>query len=140
MALRFGTSTKSKKGGSGLPSHSKATDALNDMQTHARRFADADCSSDQLIDFDEFVGMLPERLKEQFSDAQVRAWFDAADRDGSGEISISEYFLWTLHNTAELHGSDALAEIFGRYDPDGSGEIELEEFQSAWCARLRLMC
>ena len=127
MALRFGTTTSKH-----AKSSSKVVnDALADMQTHARRFADADHSSDQLIDFDEFKEMLPAKLKKQFSAEQVRAWFDAADRDGSGEISIGEYFLWTLHNTAELHGPDVLALIFGKYDPDNSGQIELDEFQSA---------
>ena len=45
--MRFGTSTLSPNAKS-LGKHSAATDALNDMQTNARRFADADGSGDQL--------------------------------------------------------------------------------------------
>ena len=57
--------------------------------------------------------------------------FTAADVDASGELSISEYFLWSLQNAVELHGKDALKEIFARYDPDHTGQLDMREFQRA---------
>ena len=111
--------------------HRVSTDVLNDAQNFARRFADADEDGDQLLDFDEFSAMMPDKLRSMFTTEEIRGWFDAADADNSGKLSISEYFLWTLHNAHEIYGEDAIHQVFAKFDPDQSGHLDMREFQHA---------
>ena len=113
----------------GVLHHEKATDVLNDTQIQARRYAEADSDGDQLLDFDEFLAMQPARLRKKFAIDQFRAWFDTADLDHSGKLSISEFYLWALRNATEEHGPSVLIELFAKYDPDGSGMVDQHEFQ-----------
>ena len=107
------------------------TELLNDTMQSARRFADADTDGDMKLDFDEFVAMQPAAMREKTPLADFKLWFDSADADGNGSLSIGEYFIWTLHSASEKHGEDALSKAFAKYDPDNSGRIDLIEFQKA---------
>jgi Ca2+-binding EF-hand superfamily protein len=75
--------------------------------------------------------MQPAKVRDLFSVEQIRTWFEAADTDHSGDVSISEYFVWTLQMAAEKHGQDAISLVFGEYDHDHSGFINLAEFSAA---------
>ena len=61
--------------------------------------------------------MMPQKLRERFSTEQVREWFDSADTDNSGQVSISEYYLFTMRTAAQMHGDDIISAIFAKYDP-----------------------
>ena len=71
------------------------------------RFAEVD-DGDQELDFEEFLAMMPRLIRKTHSTEEIRVWFDSADVDGSGLLSINEYFKWTLAMNATQHGSDAL--------------------------------
>lgn len=109
----------------------RANLALNGMESDSRRFAEGDRNADQLLSFDEFIAMLPPGVRKRFGIIQLRSWFDEADVDNSGSLSVGEYFKWTLRNAVETHGYDVLRTIFQRYDRDGSGSVTLREFQTA---------
>ena len=47
-------------------------------------FRAADADGDQMLDFDEFVSMLPERSRARHTREQMRDWFDTMDVDQSG--------------------------------------------------------
>ena len=48
--------------------------------------------------------MQPATLCEKFSTEQIRTWFDSADTDGSGSLSVNEFFAWSLGNAVGTHG------------------------------------
>ena len=93
------------------------------------RFADFDRNGDQKLDFEEFYALQTKQVRDQYTADEVRVWFEAADANGDGSISISEWFMWTLANLAEMHGEASLARIFAKYDQDGSGVIDAAEFE-----------
>ena len=53
-----------------------------------------------VLTFDEFLSMQPKTVRQEHSEEEVRAWFDAVDLDGSGTLSVNEFFLWTLQKEA----------------------------------------
>ena len=78
------------------------------MERDALRFAEADQDSGNTLSWVEFVEMQPTRVREKMGDEALRRWFLEADVNGDGEISMNEFFSWTLarqvHNGA-LHGT-----------------------------------
>ena len=57
----------------------------------AHRFAEtAELDDDASLDFEEFLAMQPRQLRDMHSTSTIREWFDAADTDGSGRLSVNE--------------------------------------------------
>ena len=104
------------------------------MQRDALRFAEADENGDNDLDFGEFLKMQPRCVREEHSDTEIREWFDSADTNKSGTVSINEFFTWTLQMHA-LTGMDAVRNVFNKYDKNDTGCVELEEF-SLLCSDL----
>lgn len=75
--------------------------------------------------------MQPRRIREQYSTADIRTWFEAADLDGNGELSINEFFQWSLSNAAEKYGASSLRAAFERFDTSGNGILNSYEFEQA---------
>ena len=82
------------------------------------------------LDFDEFLKMLPQHTVESHSKSEIRTWFNAADTDHSGKLSVSEFFVWSLSSSARKTGS-GVEGVFRRYDRDGSGRLDELEFTQA---------
>ena len=79
---------------------------------------------------DEFLKMLPQHTVESHSKSEIRTWFNAADTDHSGKLSVSEFFVWSLSSSARKTGS-GVEGVFRRYDRDGSGRLDELEFTQA---------
>jgi len=77
--------------------------------------------------------MQPRGIRAARSPDELRAWYNAADVNGDGVISINEFFTWALHNTSSVHGGAALERAFKRYDKDNSGQLNFVEFEKAAC-------
>ena len=102
-----------------------------DMKQASCRFAEFDRDGNQQLDFEEFYAMLPSSVHASCTDSDVRWWFNSADTDGDGNISVNEFFLWSLHNAQEKWGSNALEAAFLKYDADGTGQLDALEFARA---------
>ena len=103
--------------------------AAQHVKLDAMRFAQADSSGDNCLDWEEFLGMQPSGVRKMHGDDQIREWFEAADEDGDGTVSINEFFTWTLHRQT-VGGSDLkLRAIFAAHDKDGSRYLDAAEFQ-----------
>jgi len=94
----------------------RAAALQNEVSLSARRFAEADADGDERLAFDEFLIMLPPAMLDRYSTAQIRIWFDTADLDGNGDLSVNEFFVWSLNNATAKHGFDALAAVFAQFD------------------------
>ena len=103
----------------------------NEVNLDAKRFAEYDLDGNQSLDFEEFLAMMPMRMRSTHSAEQIRQWFNLADTSGDGLISINEFFAWSLSNAALKHGVNALKGAFEKYDKDGSGVLDVREFAAA---------
>ena len=92
------------------------------------RFAEADADGDNVLTFDEFLSMQPKTVRQEHSEEEVRAWFDAVDLDGSGTLSVNEFFLWTLQKEA-MKDMKGMRAIFQSHDKNSSGCLDMGEFQ-----------
>ena len=79
--------------------------------------------------------MQPCILREKFAAADIRTWFDLADTNGDGTLSVNEFFTWSLGKAQQQVGGCALQAAFERYDRDGTGRLDSMEFATA-CADL----
>ena len=75
--------------------------------------------------------MMPKHVREEHPASVIKQWFDLADADGSGSISVNEFFLWTLGTSAIKYGVNSLKAAFEKYDRDKTGQLDLREFSRA---------
>lgn len=108
-----------------------ATTIRNEVNLDAKRFAEYDADGNQALDFEEFLAMMPDRVRSNHSSEEIQQWFKMADTSGDGTISVNEFFVWSLSNAAIKHGGTALRGAFEKYDRDGSGVLDAREFAAA---------
>jgi Ca2+-binding EF-hand superfamily protein len=104
-----------------------AQDTAND----ASRFAEYDLDANRKLDFEEFLKMQPASVHAKHSREEIRKWFDAADDNGDGELSIEEFFKWSLHKASQKFGETTLNTVFEKFDKDRSGYLNAWEFEQA---------
>ena len=63
------------------------------------------------------------------SDKDIRDLFDEVDTDGSGTVSMDEYFFWVLGTASRK--SDGLGNLFRNYDTSKEGTLDAMEFNRA---------
>ena len=83
------------------------------------------------LDFEEFLAMQPRKLRDSRSADQIKAWFDAADVNHDGVLSLDEFFIWSLGTCAEEHGGASIRACFEKFDANGSGKLDAKEFSEA---------
>ena len=104
-----------------------AQDTAND----ASRFAEYDLDANRKLDFEEFHQMQPASVRAKHRREEIRKWFDAADDNGDGELSIEEFFKWSLHKASQKFGETTLNTVFEKFDKDRSGYLNAWEFEQA---------
>jgi len=79
------------------------------VRAHAQRatsrFCKIDCDGNCRLDFEEFHGLLPRQVRAANGMDRVREWFDEADVDSNGTLSIDEFFAWSLVKHTNGHGT-----------------------------------
>lgn len=68
-------------------------------------------------------------MLDQYTTTEIRYWFDAADLDGNGALSTSEFFLWALSGVAATYGARDLKRLFSTYDVNKTGTLDPMEFE-----------
>jgi Ca2+-binding EF-hand superfamily protein len=87
-----------------------------------------DHDGEMKLAFEEFVAMQPVRIRELHTRETLREWYEAADEDHSGKLTINEFFKWSL-SSRKVDGATTLESIFRKYDVDNSGTIGKDEFK-----------
>lgn len=94
-------------------------------------FSEYDWNSDQKLEFEQFLAMQPELVRQRHSSDDINKWFEFADVNGDGSLCVSEYFRWSLSKSLIKYGKHTLEEAFARYDRNSTGDLELHEFENA---------
>ena len=92
-------------------------------------------TGNRLLPFEEFLAVIPQRMRKEFTDEQIQVWFSSFDIEQDGTLTFAEYAAWSLTNGARRHGAPAMVAIFKKWDPSGDGQIDAIEFAKAaeWC-------
>ena len=101
-------------------------DQQRQLRQHRAFLFDADVDGDGLS-FEEFVNALPTHVRSQNSLSELRSWFRLIDADGSGVVSLNEYFSWSLSAASVVSGAGVI-NGFQKYDTNGTGRLEEVEF------------
>lgn len=107
---------------------SEAAKFVHNLQGDSIRFAEADVDGNNALTFEEFMNMQPRCVLGAHSEHEIRNWFNSADTNKNGTVSINEFFMWTLQRHA-LTGMESLRSAFDKYDKNHTGGIDMEEFQ-----------
>lgn len=107
--------------------HSTRQDAL--------RFAEADVDCDGKLSFPEFLSAQPQILRDKYGDDEIREWFAAADTDGNGNVSLNEWFFWSMSKAAARNSRGSTAQesmraVFRAHDRNATGTLDAAEFQA----------
>ena len=68
-------------------------------------------------------------VRDAFGAEEIRVWFDAADVDRDGTLSIFEFFRWSAAKASKRHGAEMLESAFHVYDKDSTGHLDAIEFE-----------
>ena len=61
------------------------------MRKIAMNMMEADANDDDVLDRDEFMAMLPQRVRDLHTQAEIQSWFDMVDVDRKGSIRMDEF-------------------------------------------------
>ena len=64
--------------------------AVAQTVSDARAFAEHDGDGNTRLDFDEFYALQPQQVRERFGAIEIRRWFNNADEDRSGDLSLND--------------------------------------------------
>ena len=124
-------SSPSKAVSSPYKAVSKTKSGLDLSRDAATAFLEADVDGDRKVSFAEFMSrMVPSNMLASTSNEALRELFDSVDTDGSGFITMDEFFLWTLR-FAQDHTGAGIEVVFRRYDKTGEGVLDANEFAQA---------
>eukprot|EP01043_Picozoa_sp_COSAG02_P056564 COSAG02_NODE_6722_length_3401_cov_4.311932_1_plen_657_part_10 len=76
------------------------------------------------------IKKLVEQLGQNLSDKEFKEAMNSMDRDGSGQVSFSEFEAWwkgSEEGSADAN-TEELGDLFAEVDSDGSGAIDVDEF------------
>ena len=90
-------------------------------------FIHADINDDQELDLDEFTNALPEAVRSKHNTETIKKWFDSADEDKNGMVSLYEFVQWSMQAASLATGKSAV-ELFQKYDRDRTGTLDRNEF------------
>ena len=111
----------------------KAAEML--VRHHAMDFNVADANADNALDYGEFTRLVRDRMGrgedgKGLAAATIKGWFDALDTDGSGHISMGEFFVFALQESLERSGAEGgLLGFFNKWDADLNNVLTRAEVQ-----------
>lgn len=68
------------------------------------------------------------KIRDTYPASTIRQWYDAADLNNDGVLSIEEFFMWSMSNASAKHGAQTLYLAFQKFDTDGTGALDASEF------------
>ena len=68
-------------------------------------FYQGDINGDEVLDFAEFCSIAPKAMRDSLSPEEMKALFDSVDLDKNGNVTLDEFFIWTLSFVQESTGT-----------------------------------
>jgi hypothetical protein len=100
------------------------------MAQYGLFFDGSDVGGHEELSFADFVVGLPSHLRDRRPLSQLREWFAMIDTDGSGTVSLHEFFRWSLRAASAVSGR-GLIQHLEAFDRDGDGRLDHDEFCTA---------
>lgn len=88
---------------------------------------EVDADGNGMIDFDEFVNMMINKMKDMVTEDEIREAFLLFDNDGNGFISAAE-LRHVMTNLGETLTDEEVDELMREADQNGDGQIDYNEF------------
>lgn len=88
---------------------------------------EVDIDGNETIDFQEFLTMMANKIKDGDQEEELREAFRVFDKDGNGLISAAE-LKFVMANLGEKLTDDEVDEMIKEADLDGDGQVNFEEF------------
>ena len=110
------------------------------VRQHVMFFHEADSTGSMSLDFVEFVAHLPDTIRHQHSEDELRRWFRLADKDEKGSMSIVDFIEWSTQMTELVTTVDILSGLdeakFTKVAQGmGFGDYSLELFEQLSLSR-----
>jgi Ca2+-binding EF-hand superfamily protein len=82
------------------------------------------------LSFDELVAILPHQAISKHSEAVLKYWFNLADTDGDGRLTLDDFLSWALMSVTRNSKPprSAVSPTLAKYDLDSSGTLDTLEF------------
>ena len=84
-----------------------------------------DTDGNGTIDFPEFLAMMTNRLKDNYTDEEIREAFRVFDKDGNGFISAAE-LRHVMTNLGEKLTDEEIEDMIREADIDGDGQVDFD--------------
>jgi calmodulin len=82
---------------------------------------------DLLLDFDEFLAMMSDKMKGLDDDEEIREAFKVFDKNGDGFIESSE-LRQVMQSLGEKLTEEEVEDMIREADADGDGRVNYQEF------------
>lgn len=82
------------------------------------------------LSFDELLAILPHQAISKHPEAVLKYWFNLADTDGDGRLTLDDFLSWALLSVTRnsMPPSSAVSPTLAKYDLDSSGTLDTLEF------------
>lgn len=90
-----------------------------------KKINEVDTDGNGMIDFPEFLAMMANRLKDKYTEEEIKESFRVFDKDGNGFISAAE-LQHVMKSLGEQLTDDEIEDMIREADINGDGQVDFE--------------
>ena len=95
--------------------------------------ASVDVDGNGMIEFDEFIGVMAQRMLKTDTDGELDLAFSTFDPEGTGKVHVDDISRSFTQMGSYRLGADDMTEMLKLLKPDADGFISIEDFKAMEC-------